>query len=190
LGKKKKQIEWRRSKVLELLSQGYNQARIAEQLHVTEKTISLDVSFLEEQSRYEIRHLIERRIPIETKKAVLTFESMKVKANEILEKTEDPHVKLDAIKIINECTMRTVDIITHHDVVNNALSYVEFCNKKLNAIEKREKEKALTDVEVKGIAPIIEGKDGSREKEEEDNDSEGLREDNSREASESTTGEQ
>jgi hypothetical protein len=183
LGKKKKYIEWRRDKTLELLAQGYSQMEIAKKLQVSEYTTSMDVSFLEEQSRQELRHHIEQRIPIECKKAFLTFESMKLRAHEILNKTEDNHVKLDAIKIINECTMRAVDIVTHHDVINNALSYVEFANKRLNSIEEREREKAKTDTEVKGIGAII--KERSK-----DNDTQGPREDNNGKADSGTDEEQ
>jgi DNA-binding NarL/FixJ family response regulator len=61
----KKQIEWRRSKVHELLIKGYNQYDIADALQISQPTISRDVHFLSLKAKEEIRHHIEDRLPFE-----------------------------------------------------------------------------------------------------------------------------
>ena len=47
-------INWRRSKVMELSSQGYSQLDIAKILQISQPTISRDISFLEEQAKSSI----------------------------------------------------------------------------------------------------------------------------------------
>ena len=42
----KNQVQWRREKVLELLSQGYTQIEIAKRLQIDEVTIYRDTQFL------------------------------------------------------------------------------------------------------------------------------------------------
>ena len=46
-----KQIQWRRTKVLELSSQGNTQSDIAKTLHVGEATVSRDISSLRQQAQ-------------------------------------------------------------------------------------------------------------------------------------------
>ena len=46
-----KQIQWRRTKVLELSSQGNTQSDIAKTLHVGEATVSRDISSLRNRPR-------------------------------------------------------------------------------------------------------------------------------------------
>ena len=70
--KVQQQIEWRRSKILEYLSQGMSQTEIANKLQFDKSTISLDVSYLRKQAKERIRHLIEDRFPLEFEKSLLS----------------------------------------------------------------------------------------------------------------------
>jgi DNA-binding CsgD family transcriptional regulator len=44
-------IEWRRSKVQELSSQGYNQSEISRILQISQPTINRDISYLRNQAK-------------------------------------------------------------------------------------------------------------------------------------------
>jgi DNA-binding NarL/FixJ family response regulator len=50
-----KQIQWRRTKVLELSSQGNTQSDIAMILHVGEATVSKDISSLRQQAQLNLK---------------------------------------------------------------------------------------------------------------------------------------
>jgi len=43
-------LEWRRSKVLELISQGYNQSEISRILQISQPTINRDLTHLRQQA--------------------------------------------------------------------------------------------------------------------------------------------
>ena len=58
-------LEWRRSKVLELSSHGYNQSDISSILQISQPTISRDLRYLQEQARSNIRNHIDKKLPFE-----------------------------------------------------------------------------------------------------------------------------
>jgi DNA-binding NarL/FixJ family response regulator len=47
----KEQIEWRRARVLELVSQGYNQNEIAVKLQIAKGTVNSDLAYLRKQAQ-------------------------------------------------------------------------------------------------------------------------------------------
>jgi DNA-directed RNA polymerase specialized sigma24 family protein len=64
-------LEWRRSKVLELASQGYNQSEISRILQISQPTINRDLSYLRQQAKENIRKYIDERLPEEYEKCLV-----------------------------------------------------------------------------------------------------------------------
>jgi transcriptional regulator len=58
-------IEWRRSKVLELSSQGHNQSEIAQIMQVGISTINRDAIFLRQQAQENLKIHVQQKIPEE-----------------------------------------------------------------------------------------------------------------------------
>ncbi|MFL6457779.1 MAG: hypothetical protein ACJ71G_12560, partial [Nitrososphaeraceae archaeon] len=52
---KAEQLQWRRSKVIELRSRGLNQIEIARELQVSEASISSDIAYLRSQAKESIK---------------------------------------------------------------------------------------------------------------------------------------
>ena len=65
------QIEWRRSKVQELGSQGHSQREIAQILQVSNGTINKDLFILRQQSKTNIKKYIDERLPEEYEKCLV-----------------------------------------------------------------------------------------------------------------------
>jgi DeoR/GlpR family transcriptional regulator of sugar metabolism len=62
--KMQQQIEWRRTKVMELLSKGEsNQSEIARILQVDKSIICRDIAYLRQQSKENIKSYIDERLP-------------------------------------------------------------------------------------------------------------------------------
>ena len=57
---KSEEIEWRRSKIIELKSQGLDQREIAQVLHVSPTTITFDLQYLRKETREHIRQYTTR----------------------------------------------------------------------------------------------------------------------------------
>ena len=52
-------IDWRRSKVQELSSQGHSQREIAQVLQVSNGTVNRDLSYLRQEAKYNIKRYID-----------------------------------------------------------------------------------------------------------------------------------
>jgi hypothetical protein len=65
------QVEWRRTKVIELLSKGNSQSDIAKTLQVDLSIISRDVYFLRQQAKDNIKRYIDERLPEEYEKCLV-----------------------------------------------------------------------------------------------------------------------
>jgi transcriptional regulator len=57
------QLEWRRSKVIELRSRGLSQIEIARELQVSEASISSDIQYLREQAKGTIKEYVTEHLP-------------------------------------------------------------------------------------------------------------------------------
>jgi transposase len=64
-------IDWRRSKVQELSSQGHSQREIAQVLQVSNGTVNRDLSYLRQQAKSNIRKYIDERLPEEYEKCLI-----------------------------------------------------------------------------------------------------------------------
>jgi DNA-binding transcriptional regulator LsrR (DeoR family) len=63
-------LEWRRKKVQELASQGYNQSEISKILQISQPTINRDLSYLRQQAKTSIKKYIDKRLPEEYENGV------------------------------------------------------------------------------------------------------------------------
>ena len=66
--KEKDRIDWRRSKVQELSSQGYSQREIAQMLQVSNGTVNKDLFILRQQAKSNIKRYIDDTLPEEYEK--------------------------------------------------------------------------------------------------------------------------
>jgi len=66
-----KRLQWCRSKVQELASQGYNQLEISKILQISQRTINRDFSYLRQQAINNIKRYIDERVPEEYEKCMV-----------------------------------------------------------------------------------------------------------------------
>jgi transcriptional regulator len=57
-------LEWRRSKVLELSSQGYTQSEIAKTLQVSQPSVNRDLAYIAKRSQENLQTHIQQTIQI------------------------------------------------------------------------------------------------------------------------------
>src|SRR5215207_9131666 len=58
-------LEWRRSKVLELSSQGHSQPEIARILQISQPTVNRDIGYLRSRARESLQKHIQDKLPEE-----------------------------------------------------------------------------------------------------------------------------
>jgi predicted transcriptional regulator len=117
-------LEWRRSKVQELSSQGYNQSEISKILQISQPTINRDITYLRQHAKENIKRYIDERLPEEYEKClvgltVITKEAWNTAAN-----AEDKREKIQALSLAKECYSMKLDLLTNATVVDDAIRFV------------------------------------------------------------------
>jgi predicted transcriptional regulator len=68
---KQQQLDWRRSRVLELASEGYSQREIAHKLNVDPAAVNRDIQFLRQQAQENLQRHIHEVVPEEYQKCMV-----------------------------------------------------------------------------------------------------------------------
>ena len=97
----KTQVEWRRAKVLEMISKGSSQTEIAGILQVDLSIVSRDVSYLRQQAKHNIKKYIDERLPEEYEKCLVGLNSILKEAWNTATNTEDKREKIQALSLAN-----------------------------------------------------------------------------------------
>ena len=117
-------LEWRRSKVQELASQGYNQSEISRILQISQPTINRDLSFLRQQAKTNIKRYIDERLPEEYEKCLVDLTAITKEAWNTAANTEDKREKIQALSLAKECYSMKLELLTNATVVDDAIRFV------------------------------------------------------------------
>ena len=120
----KTQVEWRRTKVLELLSKGDSQSEIAKTLQVDLSIISRDIFHLRQQAKSNIKRYIDERLPEEYEKCLVGLTSITKEAWNTSQQTEDKREKIQALSLAKECYSMKLELLTNATVVDDAIRFV------------------------------------------------------------------
>src|SRR5918911_1307187 len=120
----KMQVEWRRAKVLELLSNGDSQSEIARILQVNLSIISRDVYYLRQQAKHNIKRYIDERLLQEYEKCLVGLNAITKEAWNTAANTEDKREKIQALSLAKECYSMKLDLFTNTTVVDDAIRFV------------------------------------------------------------------
>jgi hypothetical protein len=118
------QVEWRRNKVLELLSKGDSQSEIAKVLQVDLSIISRDVYYLRQHSKTSIKRYIDERLPEEYEKCLVGLNAITKEAWNTSANTEDNREKIQALSLAKECYSMKLDLLTNAAVIDDAIKFV------------------------------------------------------------------
>jgi hypothetical protein len=117
-------IDWRRSKVQELSSQGHSQREIAQVLQVLNGTVNRDLSYLRQQAKSNIRRYIDERLPEEYEKCLVGLTAILREAWSTSQQTEDRREKIQALSLAKECYSMKLELLTNATVVDDAIRFV------------------------------------------------------------------
>jgi len=104
------QIEWRRSKIAELDSQGHSQPEISHILLVL--ALLTEISILRQQAKENIRKYIDERLPEEYEKCLVGLNAITKEAWDTSQQTEDKREKIQALSLAKECYSMKLDLLT------------------------------------------------------------------------------
>jgi hypothetical protein len=98
-----KQLDWRRSQVLQYSSQGYSEREVGEILKVSDSAVHRDLIYLRKQAQENLQRHIHELVPAEYQKCYTQINQVLQKAWEIVNKTADEKVRLQALALIDLC---------------------------------------------------------------------------------------
>jgi hypothetical protein len=128
LTRKQKQIQWRRDKVDGYMVKGFSQGEIAENMQISNATLTRDVDYLRKEARKQSKTHLEDRIPIGYNQCISGINEILKNAwaiatnNNIL---TDEKTKLQALSLANECYKHKMELITNGVVLDDALRFVK-----------------------------------------------------------------
>src|ERR1041385_6549986 len=118
-------IEWRRAKVMELLSKGEsNQSEIARILQVDKSIVCRDIAYLRQQAKTNIKRYIDERLPEEYEKCLVGLNAITKEAWNTAQNTEDKREKIQALSLAKECYSMKFDLLTNSTVIDDAIRFV------------------------------------------------------------------
>lgn len=118
-------VEWRREKVLLLVSQGYSQRDIAGQIKVSVGTVNKDLSYLREQARENIKKYVDEKIPEEYEKCLTGLNSILRESWSMSNTAVDKREKIEALKLARDCYSMRLDLLTNSNVINDSIRFIE-----------------------------------------------------------------
>jgi hypothetical protein len=125
-------LEWRRSKVQELSSQGYNQSEISRMLQISQPTINRDITYLRQQSKENIKRYIDEWLPEEYEKCLVGLNAFTKEAWNTAHDPEYKREKIQALSLAKECYSMKLDLLTNAIVVDDAIRFVSSGKSKEN----------------------------------------------------------
>jgi transcription initiation factor TFIIIB Brf1 subunit/transcription initiation factor TFIIB len=150
--KQQEQIDWRRAKVLELMSKGEtNQSEMAKTLQVDRSVISKDVAILREHSRENLQRHIQDKLPEEYQHCLTGMNQVLKLSWDIANKSKsssndsgetvtvtDDRTRLQALSLINDCYKYIMDLTTNGIVITDAIKFVQTTKEKLTMSSKED----------------------------------------------------
>jgi hypothetical protein len=138
---KKEVIEWRRSRVLELVAKGSTLTEIAKIVGFDVSTISRDLSFIEQQAKQNIRNYVDHKLPLEYEKTLMGINEIMRESWTAANKSDNPVEKRQWLVLAKDCYSMKLDLLTNAGVIDKAVEFVSFQKKQLSKGNDKEESK-------------------------------------------------
>ena len=144
-------VEWRRSKVLELSSQGNSQPEISRTLQISIGTVNKDLAYIRQQAQENLKTHIQDKLPKEYQNCMVGINQVLKICWEIVNKSRninsdngqtvtvtDNKTVLQASALINDCNKYKMDLTTNGVVITEAIKFVQTNKEKLTMSTKED----------------------------------------------------
>jgi predicted transcriptional regulator len=145
-------LEWRRSNVLELSSQGHSQPEKARILQISQPTVNRDISYLRGHARQNLQKHIQDKLPEEYQNCMTGINQVLKICWEIVTKSRnvnnddgnqtitmvDNKTTPQALALINDCNKYKMDLTTNGVVITDAIKFIQTNKEKLTMSSKED----------------------------------------------------
>jgi predicted transcriptional regulator len=140
--KYRKQIDWRRNKVRELLIRGYSQYEISNTLHISQPTISRDIDFVRNQTSNAAKKDLAQRMSYEQQNGLDGIEELMKNLWSIIDnpKTEVKE-KMKAMNLMMQCHILRLKLV-------DSEAFIKQCDDQADKVKRDEETNTLREQEV------------------------------------------
>jgi predicted transcriptional regulator len=124
LSTKAEQLQWRRSKVIEMRSRGFNQLEIARELQVSKASISSDMQYLRKQAKESIKEYVTEHLPEQYQICLTALDTILKHAFDILQNSHDNREKLQAMELFKDTHLVKLELLSNATTIDSALNYI------------------------------------------------------------------
>jgi hypothetical protein len=124
LSTKSEQVEWRRSKVVEMTAKGMSQIEIAHELQVSKQSISSDVQYLRSQAKESIKEYATEHLPEQYQVCLSALDTILKHAFHILETSDYNREKLQAMELFKDTHLVKLELLSNATTIDSALNYI------------------------------------------------------------------
>ena len=118
------QLEWRRSKVVEMRARGMTHSEIAHELQVSRTLITSDIQYLRSQAKESIREYTTDHLPEQYQVCLCAKDTILKHAYEILQDSDDNREKLQAMEVFKDTHLIKVELLSNATTIDSALNYI------------------------------------------------------------------
>jgi hypothetical protein len=140
--KYRKQIDWRRNKVRELLIRGYSQYEISSTLHISQPTISRDIHFIKNQTSTASKQDLAHRMCYEQQNGLYGVEELMKNLWLII---DNPKIqvkeKINAMKLMLQCHYMPFKLVDSQAFIKQFSDYAD-------KVERDEEDNRLREQEI------------------------------------------
>ena len=118
------QLEWRRSKVMEMRTKRMSQIEIARQLQVSDSSISSDAQYLRERAKQSIREYATDHLAEQYQVCLVALDEIIKRTFDILETSDDNREKLQAMELFKDTHLVKLELLSNATTIDSALNYI------------------------------------------------------------------
>ena len=122
---KSDQLEWRRSKVVEMRARGLSLGEIARELQVSRASIRSDIAHLRNEAKESIREYATEYLPEQYQVCLCALDTILKHAYNILEATEDNREELQVMELFKDTHLVKLELLSNATTIDNALHYIK-----------------------------------------------------------------
>jgi predicted DNA-binding transcriptional regulator YafY len=124
LSTKSDQLEWRRTKVIELRARGLSYQEIASELQVSKASVTSDVQYLREQAKESIKQYVTEHLPEQYQVCLTALDTILKHGFDILETSPDNREKLHAMELFKDTHLVKLELLSNATTIDSALNYI------------------------------------------------------------------
>ena len=119
---KAEQLEWRRSKVVELRARGLSYAEIAQELQVPKTSVAEDMLYLRKRAKESIKEYTTEYLPEQYQVCLCALDT--ILKHKTLQTTDDNREKLQAMELFKGTHLIKLELLSNATTIDSALNYI------------------------------------------------------------------